>query len=242
MSSTREAPVLLLSDLHLPIGASPYRAAFRRFLNGPAHQAAAVYLLGDLFDFWIGDDAGLRDYAMECADLAALTAAGVPVYFQHGNRDFLVGAAFAAATGVQILPDYHVAQLPDGPALLCHGDSLCVDDHGYQRFRRVTRGRRLQRAFLALPSAWRWAITRRLQRASRDAKSGKMGDIMDVNPDAVIEVLEAHRSQRLIHGHTHRPGRHVLDGSRQRVVLADWRPDHMAWLAADAAGLHERQL
>lgn len=239
------APILLLSDLHLPLQASPFRVAFCRFLDGPARAASRVYILGDLFDFWIGDDAGLRDYATECGKLAALTASGVPVFFQCGNRDFLVGRRFAEATGAQLLPEYQIVNLPLGRTLLTHGDALCVDDVAFQRFRRLTKLRWLQRLFVALPAWLRWRITKRVQNANTDAKSGKPTTIMDVNQDAVRATMRTHGVTHMIHGHTHRPGRYALDDADQsldRVVLADWRPDHMEYLACDSAGLHRLPL
>ncbi len=131
---------LLLSDLHLPTHPSPLRGAFAEFLKGPARKAEAVYILGDLFEVWVGDDDGLRAYEAECRALSLLSKV-VPVFFMHGNRDFLLGAAFAASTGVRLLDDPTVINLHGTPTLLSHGDAFCTDDVGYQRWRRFSRQR-----------------------------------------------------------------------------------------------------
>lgn len=239
------ARVLLLSDLHLPSQPSPYREAFIRFLDGPARQAKAVYILGDLFDAWIGDDIGLRDYAEECQRLKALMASGVPVWFQHGNRDFLVGERFAAACGVRLLAESEVIELPVGPTLVMHGDALCIDDAAFQRFRRCSQKRWLRALFLALPIALRRAIAGSLQQASHHAKAGKVESIMDVNPTEVRRVMKEHGVTRLIHGHTHRPAQHRFtagETSMERIVLPDWRPDQIEYLVCDSEGLRRASL
>lgn len=239
------APTLLLSDLHLPTTPSPLRDAFLRFVDGPARSAAHVYILGDLFDAWIGDDIGLEDYAAECAALSRLTCAGVPVSFQRGNRDFLVGRHFAEVTGVTLLPEAARRELGGDLWLLMHGDTLCTDDVAYQRYRRVTARPWAQHAFLALPIGCRRRIARGLQRASHDAKSEKADAIMDVNDDAVRAALQHAGIPRLVHGHTHRPGHYTLAGNHPpltRVVLPDWRPGVQAYLAVDDDGWHRHTL
>lgn len=234
------AHVLLISDLHLPADTSPLREAFANFLAGPARQAEALYILGDLFEVWIGDDAGLREYSPERACLRALTAAGVPVYFQHGNRDFLVGAQFAAATGVEILPDPLVRELGGVPTLISHGDLYCTDDLGYQRWRRFSRRPLAQRVYRALPASWRERIAGGIRAKSTENKDVKAPEIMDVNDAAVRAAFEAHGVTRMIHGHTHRPADHRLEiGGRtvQRHVLADWHPGRCEALSVDASGI-----
>jgi len=241
----QSAPVLLLSDLHLPPQASPYRPAFIDFLDGPARQAREVYILGDLFDAWIGDDVGMTIYANECAKLKALSDSGVTVYFQHGNRDFLIGKQFVAGTGVRLLPESVVVELPIGRTLLMHGDTLCVDDIHFQRMRHWTHKHWLQSLFLALPTTLRRTIAGRLRQASSDAKTSKPKSIMDVNDDAVRTTMTAHGVSCMIHGHTHRPGRYLLQAantSLERIVLADWRPQQMGYLACDADGLNQEIL
>ncbi|WP_043113667.1 UDP-2,3-diacylglucosamine diphosphatase [Solimonas soli] len=230
--------ILLLSDLHLPNESSPLREGFLRFLAGPARRAQAVYILGDLFEYWVGDDVGLEDYAPEIAALRALTASGVAVFFMAGNRDFLVGQRFARATGVRIVDDPLVVELGGVATLLSHGDLLCSDDRGYQRWRRLAHSRLAQWLFLRLPKARRHAIAGGLRRQSGAGKRNKPAAIMDVNAQTVQATLRRHGVTRLIHGHTHRPADHLLRaGTRRatRLVLADWHEDRMEYLAVDAA-------
>jgi len=235
------APSLFISDLHLPAAASPLREAFARFLAGPAREAAALYILGDLFEVWIGDDAGLREYSAERACLRALIGAGVPVFFQHGNRDFLVGPDFAAATGVQLLPDPVVLPLGGVPTLLSHGDIWCTDDAAYQRWRRFSRRGAVQAVYRVLPLAWRERIAGGVRGRSEAGKQYKPADIMDVNDGAIRGAFRAHGVARLIHGHTHRPADQAydVDGRRcVRHVLADWHPGRCEALRVDETGVH----
>ena len=235
---------LLLADLHLPAAPAGDKAsfldeAFLRFCAGPARAARRVYLLGDLFETWIGDDAGLADHPQPIAALRALTAAGVPVLAQLGNRDFLLGRRFAAASGVILLPDPLVVELGGLPTLLSHGDAWCTDDIGYQRWRRFARNPLAQWLFLRLPRARRRAIAGGLRSDSDRGKRRKPETIMDVNPAAIREAFGRYGVTRMIHGHTHRPAEHreVLDGrATERIVLADWRPERLEYLAVDAAG------
>jgi UDP-2,3-diacylglucosamine hydrolase len=236
---------LLLSDLHLPPEPSPLREGFVRFLSGPARAARRVYILGDLFEYWVGDDAGLRDHADEVRALAALVRYGVPVFLQHGNRDFLVGKAFCAATGVTLLPDPVTVDLEGQPTLLSHGDLFCTDDVGYQRWRRIARNPLAQWGFRRLPEARRRRIVGGIRDHSDAGKRNKAGSIMDVNAQAVVAALSQHRVRRLIHGHTHRPADHTVavDGMPcARIVLADWRPDHMEYLRLSASGAERVRL
>jgi UDP-2,3-diacylglucosamine hydrolase len=231
---------LFISDLHLPVAASPLREAFANFLAGPARHAEALYILGDLFEVWIGDDAGLSEYGVERACLRALTAAGVPVHFQHGNRDFLVGEGFAAATGVRILPDPLRLDLHGVPTLVSHGDAWCTDDVGYQRWRRFSRNRAAQAVYRTLPRSWRERIAGGIRSQSDADKQYKPADIMDVNPGAIEAAFRQHGVARVVHGHTHRPATHelVVDGRKcQRHVLADWHPGKCEALRVDAAGV-----
>ncbi len=231
---------LFLSDLHLPDEPSPLREGFRRFLAGPARKASAVYLLGDLFEYWIGDDVGVAAYAGEIAALKALTASGVPVYFMQGNRDFLVGRGFAAATGVQLLRDPLVVDLHGRKTLLSHGDLWCTDDVGYQRWRRFSRNRFAQWLFSMLSVARRQKIAGGVRGQSASAKRNKAESIMDVNAAAIDKAFLGHGIDCIIHGHTHRPATHsgLLQGRNvERIVLADWHDDHMEYLAVDDAGM-----
>jgi UDP-2,3-diacylglucosamine hydrolase len=230
---------LFISDLHLGAGTVQANAALLRFLRETAPGADALYVLGDLFEYWIGDDAlGLPFEGEVARAFRALSDAGVPVYFMRGNRDFLVGARFARETGMTILDDPALVDLYGTPTLLMHGDTLCTDDVEYQRFRSKVRRPIVQRLFLALPIALRRRIARNLRGKSAQAKQGKAMAIMDVAPQAVESALRRHGVPRLIHGHTHRPARHehAVDGStRERWVLADWY-EHGSYLRCDASG------
>jgi UDP-2,3-diacylglucosamine hydrolase len=230
---------LLLSDLHLPNEASPLREAFARFLTGPARQAHAVYILGDLFEYWIGDDAGMRDYAAEVGELRTLRNHGVEVRLMHGNRDFLVGHHFAAAAGVELVADPLRLDLGEVPTLLSHGDIFCTGDRGYQRWRRFSRNPLAQSLFRLLPEARRRRLAGSARSRSEVDKSHKPEAIMDVSEEAVHHAFRRHKVSRIIHGHTHRPAEHaykINDRNCQRVVLADWRPERLEYLAVDAQG------
>ena len=233
--------VLLLSDLHLPNTPSPLRTAFQAFLDGPARGASAVYILGDLFEYWIGDAEGARDYAPETAALRRLAESGVSVYFMHGNRDFLIGAKFARIAGMHLLADPQRIQLGGVSTLLSHGDLWCTDDHAYQRWRRFSRHARVQAAFRTLPEFFRRCIAGTARSQSRRGKARKTMAIMDVNAAAISAAFSRHGVARMIHGHTHRPGDHHLalaDRAAERIVLADWRPGHCEYLVVDERGVH----
>ncbi|MEQ1438206.1 UDP-2,3-diacylglucosamine diphosphatase [Fontimonas sp. SYSU GA230001] len=231
---------LFLSDLHLPAEPSPLREGFLRFLAGPARAARSVWLLGDIFEYWIGDDVGLQVYAPEVAALRDLTAHGVAVHFMHGNRDFLVGRRFAHAADVTLAQDPVVVELDGRAALLSHGDLWCTDDHAYQRWRRFSRNRAAQALFVRLPRRLRERVAGGVRSRSDSEKRNKPEAIMDVNPAAIERALRRSGTRLLIHGHTHRPDDHALhiDGQpAQRIVLADWRPQRMEYLEADRGAL-----
>lgn len=240
----------LLSDLHLPTGASGFRSRFIHYLGNEARRADAVYLLGDLFEVWLGDDIGLDDYAEEVTALRALTDAGVPIYVQRGNRDFLLGDAFCSATGAQRLTDPALVTLGGRRVLLSHGDIWCLDDVGYQRWRRFSHHPWVQAGFRALPRRWRERIAADVRRRSGQHKQVKSAEIMDVRDDAVRLAAREHGADWIIHGHTHRPAEHRLDGLTQssanqpvlRIVLADWRPERMEYLAVDSTGFQRLRL
>jgi UDP-2,3-diacylglucosamine hydrolase len=233
--------ILFASDLHLCPARPGTVHLFKRFLEGPARQAEALYLLGDLFEYWAGDD-DLADpfNARICAAIAKVGACGTAVHFLPGNRDFLVSEGFLAATGARLLPDEIIVDIAGTPTLLMHGDTLCTDDAEYQRFRAMVRGERWRREFLALPLAERRARIEDLRTKSEREKQVKSYEIMDVAAAAVNAAFRCHEVARLIHGHTHRPARHVLDvGGRacERWVLPDWREDiGGGYLECDAAG------
>ncbi|MFN9156069.1 MAG: UDP-2,3-diacylglucosamine diphosphatase [bacterium] len=229
-------PTLLVSDLHLSASRPVTTAAFIGRLAGAARDAAALYILGDLFDYWIGDEEIDDPSIRPVVDaLAAVSAGGTSVLFMHGNRDFLVGRRFAEATGVQLLPDPLLVEIDGMPTLLLHGDTLCTEDDGYNRFRATVRDPEWQAAFLARPLAERRAEARRLRAISEREKQSKSAEIMDVTPSEVLRVLRETGYPRLVHGHTHRPMQHVhpVDGrSCERWVLPDWH-DAPTGLAAD---------
>jgi len=199
---------------------------FLTFLETEARAARALYILGDLFEYWIGDDAIEFDgYGPPVEGLRKLTAAGVPVYVMRGNRDFVMGEGFERLSGTRILPDPTVIDLYGTPTLLMHGDSLCTRDVEYMAFRKMTRDPAWLRAGLAKPLAERQALARKIRQASQQSTANKSMDIMDVTPSEVEDVMRAHRVRHMIHGHTHRPAQHALqlDGTEAyRTVLGDW--------------------
>ena len=230
------APTLLLSDLHLPAAPSPLRETFRSFLRGPARESKAVYILGDLFEHWIGDDLGLVDYADEAQELRALHNGGVALYFMRGNRDFLVGKAFSAATGVTLLPDPVQIRLAGVATLLSHGDLYCTADVAYQRWRRFAHNRRVQQIFLRLPAKLRRRIAGAARGRSESDKQSKPVSIMDVDPGAIDAAFRRYDVDCIIHGHTHRPDLHQLEVDArivERLVLADWHPGRCEYLRCD---------
>lgn len=217
-----------ISDLHLSPARPDITALFESFLQHQAHDADALYILGDLFDAWIGDDDTSAFVQQMQQALRTLTASGVPVYFMAGNRDFLIGQQFSHATGVSVLPEPSVIDLYGRPTLLLHGDTLCTDDKSYQRFRKVIRWRPLQKLLLSLPLSWRMHIATKLRASSKTQQplTEQQLRIMDVNEHAVREAFVRHDVQYLIHGHTHRPAVHhhrLPNGEpAERIVLGDW--------------------
>jgi UDP-2,3-diacylglucosamine hydrolase len=232
---------LFASDLHLD-SESPWAIdAFIAFLQGPARSADALYLLGDLFEVWVGDDDDNTDHARTCAALRGLTASGVPTYVIHGNRDFLLGESFAARTGVKLLPDPVLVDLYGVPTLLSHGDVFCTEDPAYQQLRSIVRETSWQERFLSLPLDSRRLLANAARAGSKEHTQRTIPTIMDVNPDAVLRAFRATGARRLIHGHTHRPAIHpsVVDGvSSERVVLAPWY-EAASCVAVDADGVRE---
>jgi len=230
---TASAPLILfISDLHLAPRTPGVQRLFLAFLAGRARAAEQLFILGDLFEAWPGDDC-LDDpenrLAREVADaLRELTDRGVAVSIMHGNRDFLLGRSFAARSGVRLLPDPYVLSVPTWQFVLSHGDLLCTDDADYQRFRAQVRRGDWQSDFLARPLAERYQVALALRRESELARRAKADYLMDVNPLATDDFLRRHGYASLIHGHTHRPGRHdhIVDGIHvERWVLADWQED-----------------
>lgn len=232
-------PTLFISDLHLSPTRPALVDAFRAFCAGPARESACVYVLGDLFDSWIGDDQLREPVALAVARaLRDVADAGVRVAVMAGNRDFLLGERFATVAGATLLPERIVVDVAGTPTLLLHGDELCTGDAGYQRYRSFARAPKWQRRFLALPYPVRRTIGTWMRGQSRRALATKSETIMDVEGAAVDAAFRAANVMRIIHGHTHRPARHhvVVDGrARERWVLADWY-DHGSYLAFDTGG------
>jgi UDP-2,3-diacylglucosamine hydrolase len=236
---------LFISDLHLCSGRPQSNRSFFDFLEREARSARALYILGDLFEYWVGDD-DLDDpfNATVVAALARLVAGGVPTYLMHGNRDFVIGEAFARASGVTLLPDPTLLTLNTQAILLMHGDTLCTLDLEYQAFRREVRSPAWIRNLLHQPLTERKAAVEALRSKSEQEKRSKPAAIMDVAPAAVEAALRHHGYPRLIHGHTHRPARHVhmVDGHAcERWVLADWYQGG-SYLACDESGCRAVQL
>jgi UDP-2,3-diacylglucosamine hydrolase len=228
------SPTLFISDLHLSPTDPATTAAFHAFLQGPARAASTLYILGDLFEFWIGDDGLDEAFNAEIvAAIARLSDQGVKVFFLAGNRDFLPGTRFAAAAKLNILPDPSLIHLYGQTLLIAHGDALCTDDLAYQRFRRIVRHPLVQALFLALPRSWRQGQVEKLRQRSKASNQMKRSEIMDVNGLAVEQLMAQHHVQTLIHGHTHRPAIHTLSQG-QRWVLPDWYQGKGGYLQVDA--------
>ena len=239
-SSALSPHSLFISDLHLAADHPHSMAAFDRFIASQAPSAAALYILGDLFEYWAGDD-DLHDpfHQRVIAGIRSLSAHGTQVFLMQGNRDLLMGEGLAAACHAQLLADPTLIDLYGTPTLLSHGDALCTDDVGYQAFRAEVHHADFQRQFLTQPLAARKTYIEQLRARSNTEKQHKASAIMDVNDDAVAALLREYRYPRLIHGHTHRPDRHEhrVDGHLcERWVLGDWDRQANA-LRVDASGI-----
>lgn len=240
MRKHQPASALFISDLHLSDAQPATLRVFLSFLRGPARSADALYILGDLFEYWAGDDdrdAPLHRTVQDA--LADLSRAGVSIYFLAGNRDFLVGDTFAHAAQIELLPDPTLIEITGQRVLLTHGDALCTDDQAYQAYRKQVRDPAWQSAFLGRPLDERKQIIESLREQSEAAKQVKATEIMDVNPSAVAALLRENAYPALLHGHTHRPAHHVLrvDGRDcERWVLEDWHDDapYIRWDASGA--------
>ncbi|MCP4302690.1 MAG: UDP-2,3-diacylglucosamine diphosphatase [Gammaproteobacteria bacterium] len=216
---------LFISDLHLEAGKPEIGKQFLNFLKGEATQAEALYILGDLFEYWVGDDDPNPHYKVMKAAIGELVDAGVPVHFMHGNRDFMIGEQFAEETGVTLLDDPKPIDLYGQKVLLSHGDALCIDDVNYQQMRLMTRNPEWQAMMRAKPLEERIEIAKRARRESQEYNASVDDDIMDVNQDAVIGTFRQRGVDILLHGHTHRPAIHDVDlngKTGQRIVLGDW--------------------
>ncbi|RQO36206.1 UDP-2,3-diacylglucosamine diphosphatase [Herminiimonas sp. KBW02] len=235
---------LFVSDLHLQAAMPRTTQAFFNFLQQHAVHTRQLYLLGDIFEAWAGDD-DLDDpyYQQVVHALKRVSTSGVEIFWMAGNRDFLVGTRFAEATGIRLLPDPYVSTIANRLLVLTHGDAYCTDDAAYMQFRAQVRQPEWQQNFLAQPLAQRKAIIENLRAGSRAAQRDKSYDIMDVNQEAIAGLFRLSGSATMIHGHTHRPAKHdyQIDGAaRIRYVLSDWDLDHAPaergdWLALDTA-------
>lgn len=211
-----------IADLHLSENRPHLLALFRQFMQEQAPKAEKLYILGDLFDFWIGDDEQSNLISEVQQLIRHLTEQGVPCYFQHGNRDFLIGKKFANACGLTLLPTYQVIDLYGTPTLLCHGDTLCVDDVKYQHYRKKVHQKWRQWLFLHLPLKVRLKIAEKIRAKSRQDKQLKSTEIMDVNAAFVQQMFAKFHVTQMIHGHTHRQKHHEIPPHFHRIVLGDW--------------------
>ena len=230
-----------ISDLHLQASQAPTFDAWRRYMQ--ATPADAVFILGDLFEVWIGDDAAAEPgFAAVCASVLRAASAQRPVFFMHGNRDFLVGQAFMQACGATLLDDPTVLAFAGARWLLTHGDALCLSDTDYLRFREQVRDPQWQQDFLGKPMGERRAIAAAV-RAQSEARKENASDYADVDSDAALAWLQGADASVMVHGHTHRPADHAMAGDRLRIVLTDWdaaaTPPRLEVLRISAAG-HRR--
>ena len=235
---------LFVSDLHLEADSPRSVAAFTALLRGEARSAAALYVLGDLFEAWVGDDDPdpLRDVV--CREMAALAASGVPVFVMHGNRDFLYGAGFERRTAATLLPDPCVATLYGERVLLTHGDLLCTGDHAYQELRSTVRSDAFRDRALALPLEARQLLAGAARAGSKAHTATQRAEIMDVAPDAVLAAFRATGTRTMIHGHTHRPAEHTheVDGAPARRLVLDAWYEHGSVLMLDGSGFSRREI
>lgn len=216
---------LFVSDVHLSARRPEIVDTFEHFLDNQARRAETVYMLGDVFDEWLGDDDDREPHPRIIDALARLSESGVPVSIMHGNHDFLLGTAFEQRSHCRLIPDPSVVEVGGARVLIMHGDTLCTRDTDYQAFRKMARDRDNQREFLRLPLEARAERAAALRGQSRQAMRLKPEDIMDVTPEAVVDSMRRHHVRHLIHGHTHRPAVHRLEVAGEaavRIVLGDW--------------------
>ncbi|WP_343650636.1 UDP-2,3-diacylglucosamine diphosphatase [Herbaspirillum sp.] len=248
MQKAQPTVALFVSDLHLQASLPRTTAAFLSFLQHQARRTQQLYLLGDIFEYWAGDDDLVTPYNRQIADaLKAVQAQDVQLFWMAGNRDFLVGQGFAEAAGMTLLDDPTVVTLAGRRLALAHGDAQCTDDLAYMAFRAQVRQPAYQQQFLAMPLAQRKAIIEGIRKNSQDANQSKEMAIMDVNADAIAALFTQTESDVLIHGHTHRPALHRLDDGeppRLRYVLPDWEYDvetpRGGWISLSADGVLHR--
>lgn len=226
---------LFISDLHLEESRPDITQAFLAFLESKARGVEALYILGDFFEAWIGDDERTPLQEQVARALKALGDAGTAIFLMHGNRDFLIGQEFCDRIGATLLDDPTVVDLYGTPTLLMHGDSLCTADVEYQKFRANMRNPQWQQMILQRPLEDRQQMARQLREISMAKNQGKEEFIMDVTPNEVVRVMEEYGVQRLVHGHTHRPAEHKFEANGQpakRIVLGDWH-ENVWWLTVE---------
>lgn len=221
---------LFISDCHLDQSRPEVTSALIEFLDKRASGARYLYILGDLFEAWLGDDTPIPEFQTVISSLQQL-AADTEIFFMAGNRDFLLGEQFAHAVNFKLLEEPHIVQMGNKRVALVHGDTLCTDDHDYQAFRAFVRDPQWQSVFLAKPIQERLQIARQLRSDSVDAMVQKSLEIMDVNAQAVLDCFAQNGVDTIIHGHTHRPAVHHHDSNLTRIVLGDWgrQPSYLSW-------------
>lgn len=238
VSVDKSAITYFIADLHLAQNRPDITACFLSFLKNEAKEAETLYILGDLFEYWIGDDDKSPFIENIANGLQALKKFGVKIYYIHGNRDFLLGARFAKKSGMTLLPEIETIELYDEKIVIMHGDTLCTKDIGYQKFRRKSRSWWWQAIVKSLPLFVRRKMAENYRQQSAEATAIKSQDIMDVTEEEVVKCLEENNSQLIIHGHTHRPKVHTLIANNKgakRIVLGDWY-EQGAWLKVDKNG------
>ena len=231
---TKSALTYFIADLHLAQNRPDITACFLSFLQNDAPKAEVLYILGDLFEYWVGDDDD-SSFILEISQaIKKLSKLGCKIYFIHGNRDFLLGKRFAKQSGMELLPEITLIDLYGKPVVIMHGDTLCTRDVGYQKFRKKSRSWWWQAIIKSLPLSVRRKIANNYRDQSASATAMKSQDIMDVTESEVVDCLSQYQSQLMIHGHTHRPDIHeivVSNQAAQRIVLGDWY-EQGAWLKA----------
>ena len=231
---------LFISDCHLDASRPEVTAALVDFLNKRATKARYLFILGDLFEVWLGDDDPATEHQQVIALLQQL-GRNTELFFMAGNRDFLLGKTFADENNITLLDEPHLLQLGATRAVLVHGDTLCTDDHDYQAFRSMVRVPEWQAAFLAKPLLERQRLTAQMRSHSIEAMAQKSMQIMDINPAAVQDCFRDNAANVIIHGHTHRPAVHNYDSKLSRIVLGDWskEPSYLGWTQEEGFNLHD---
>jgi len=235
---------LFISDLHLSQERPNINELFLAFLQQQAPQAEALYILGDLFEVWLGDDMILPAYQPALEQIAAVINGGTPVYVMHGNRDFFIREQFEKLTGATLIHEPCVIDLYGTPTLLLHGDTLCTDDIEYQKFRAMVRNPQWQDEILSKSPQERLELAKKFREMSKTETAKKDNDIMDVNQDAVMQAMQDNQVLQLIHGHTHRPDTHQFTLDNQtatRVVLPDWY-EKGGYLAVNEYGFEAHEI